>query len=473
MSFIVQFWQFPKRENSTAQPTDTSFSFECNIVGDSGVVTPTITINSSTPFNTNYCYIPEFERYYFITEWFYSMGLWTAHLQCDVLASYRDLIGASTQYVLRSASAYDGNILDCLYPTKSDVTLSVNNISSLGWVTDIDDGTYIIGIINSDDDSVGAVSYYAMSKIEFDALMEYLLDNDTDWLDIDTSEISEELTKALFNPFQYVVSCIWIPLQPADVRGDLMVGLKFGWWTTTVSAHRLRTSTNIIKNFTVDVPKHPDAATRGNYLNLSPFSRYDMFIPPFGSIPLDSTKMVGYTSISGSVWIDLITGLGNLFLTGTDSAGSPESYHIATATTQLGVPIQLAQIVRDTLGAAVTAINTIGDVASNAMSLDFGGVISSAANGIYSTVNAAMPQLQSGGTNGSLMFISQQPSLQGQFFRPVDESVEHRGRPLCAERVINTLSGYVLVADADVQINGTSEENRLIKSYMESGFYYE
>lgn len=473
MSFPVDFWNFPKRENSTAIPDGTSFTFECNIVGESGVISPTITLREEHPFNTNYCYIAEFNRYYFVRDWYFSKGLWTAHLECDVLASFKAQIGASTQYILRSAVAYNGDVLDMLYPTKADIQTAVNNITPLNWVTNIDSGTYIIGIINSDSDSIGAVSYYAMSNIEFDALMEYLMDNDTNWLDIPDTEISQELTKALFNPFQYVVSCLWIPMPPADVRGDLMVGLKFGWWTTTVSAHRLRASTNIIKNFTADIPKHPDAAARGNYLNLNPYSRYDLLVQPFGNIPLDSTKLLEYTNISGSIWIDLVTGLGNLFVSGTDSSGAPGTYGIVNQTTQIGVPIQLAQIVRDTLGTAVAAINAVGDTVSEAMSLDVGGAISSAANGIYSTVKAAQPQLMSGGTNGSLMFISQQPRIQAQFFRPVAESLSHRGRPLCEERVINTLSGYIMVADADIQISGTSDENRRIKSYMEGGFYYE
>lgn len=477
MAIFARFWNFPKRENSTQIPTDSDigFGFTINIVGESSVISPTITLRQNHPYNTNYCYIPEFERYYFVRDWSFTAqtGLWTASLECDVLASFRDEIGKSSQYILRSASAYNGNILDTTYPTKTDFQQNVNYITNLGWVNTIDNGTYIVGIVNSDNDSIGAVSYYTMRQAEFNVLMEYLMDNDTNWLDIPSSEISEELTKALFNPFQYIVSCIWIPVDPSIVQGDLMIGLKFGWWTTNISAHRLKNNAITTTNFTIDIPKHPDSKARGNYLNLSPFSRYSIFVPPFGSIPLDSTEIINFSNISGSIMIDLITGIGSLSLSGTDNEGAPGQYIFRSLSTQVGVQIQLAQITRDNLGLAATVIGAAGDIASEALSLDFGGAISATANGIYSSVKAAMPQMLSGGTNGSMLFASQQPRLQAQFFLPVEETLSHRGRPLCEERVINTLPGFILCSDVDMAISGTAEECRKIKDYMDNGFFWE
>ena len=55
----------------------------------------------------------------------------------------------------------------------------------------------------------------------------------------------------------------------------------------------------------------------------------------------------------------------------------------------------------------------------------------------------------------------------------VDEDNENRGRPLCKVRTINTLSGYILVTDADIEIAAMEAEQQEIRSYMEGGFFYE
>ena len=55
----------------------------------------------------------------------------------------------------------------------------------------------------------------------------------------------------------------------------------------------------------------------------------------------------------------------------------------------------------------------------------------------------------------------------------VDDDNTHNGRPLCDVRTISTLSGYMLIQDGDVTITGTSAEDSLIRSYLETGFYYE
>lgn len=476
MAIFARFWNFPKRENSTQIPTDgdTGFGFTINIVGESSVISPTITLRENNPYNTNYCYIPEFERYYFVRNWSYTAqtGLWTASLECDTLASFKSEIGNSTQYILRSAAAFDGDIMDMLYPTKSNIDLVRTEIS-LNWIYNITSGTYVVGIINTASDRVGAVSYYTFSQSEFENLSEYLMGN-TDWLNINTEEISQELLKALFNPFQYITSCMWFPFSPTEIQGDLVVGIPFGWWGTTVSAHKLPINGAVMRNFNAAIPKHPDASVRGNYLNLSPFSKYDLYIPPFGNIPLDSTKLEPFTNLLGTIYVDLMTGMAMFRLNGI-SEGDDSNVPITYVSAQIGVQIQLAQIVSDTLGMAVSAIETAGNTIGNAMQLNVGGAISSLANGIYSTIQAGMPQVKSGGTNGSRLYCiaDNRTQLNAQFFRPVEDSVSHRGRPLCQERVINTLPGYIMCSDTDLSISGTAEECRQIKDYMNNGFYWE
>ena len=55
----------------------------------------------------------------------------------------------------------------------------------------------------------------------------------------------------------------------------------------------------------------------------------------------------------------------------------------------------------------------------------------------------------------------------------MEEDNADRGRPLCKMLVLSTIPGYQLIADPDIAIGGTSEENSQIKNYLASGYFYE
>ena len=100
---------FNKRENSTKQPANTEGSytdFTCSIKDNSTITRPVIdlAIVSGDPASLgyNYAYIAAYNRYYFVTEWTYALGIWTCHLTVDVLASYKTAIGNFSPYILRT-----------------------------------------------------------------------------------------------------------------------------------------------------------------------------------------------------------------------------------------------------------------------------------------------------------------------------------------------------------------------------------
>ena len=77
------------------------------------------------------------------------------------------------------------------------------------------------------------------------------------------------------------------------------------------------------------------------------------------------------------------------------------------------------------------------------------------------------------GSVGSIDALTGTPKLQAVFGLPAADDLTHRGRPLCAVRVVKNVPGYLICADVDIHIAGaTSSEMDMIKSYMESGFYY-
>ena len=458
MALAVNLYNFSKRENSTKVPETVGETFSCVLRGACGVVAPSLQLAIANPTQYNYAYIPDFGRYYFIREWTYADRLWQCDLEVDVLASYKTLIGASTQYVTRSAFEWDGDIIDTLYPANTVVSETVNLSGTNPWQVSINTGYYVVGIINGDESGVGGVNYYALSQVELNTLKNYLFDT-VDWLNIDTTEISEGLQKALFNPIQYISSCKWFPINLSSA--DMRVQLPFAWWEIPTSYRNIPALGSWNSVVTFNIAKHPQTSTRGNFLNASPFTRHTLYFPPFGNIALNPTDICNETVLTCNVDVDLISGMGilNIF---ADSAGTKL---IQKVEAMVGVPVELAQFNQNIIGAATSAIGAVGDL----VTLDFVG----AAEGVMNAITSAIPQLTTTGNNGTFVTYSGAPRLASQFYEIVDDSLEHRGRPLCKEKVINTIPGFIIVSDPDVSLPATLEENQRVKNYLSGGFYFE
>jgi hypothetical protein len=125
-----------------------------------------------------------------------------------------------------------------------------------------------------------------------------------------------------------------------------------------------------------------------------------------------------------------------------------------------GVPIQLAQIASDYIGALGSAASTGG----------FAGLISGA---VQTAVSAFAPSVNSTGVNGSFIMSIAPAGLISNFAKITGASDSILGRPLMQQRTISTLSGYIKCRDVHVSAPCFLEEKGRIESYMREGFYYE
>lgn len=468
MAFNVSFYNFSKRNNSTKRPeiSSAAATYTVNLKAPTSILHPTLLLNLppevTNPGLWTYAYIPQFNRFYFVSDWVFSRGLWEVGLNVDTLATYKLNIGPSTQYVTRAAAESDGAISDMLYPAKQGVTFSTTTAES-PWKSTLSDGRYVVGIINSAENGVGAVHYYVFTQNQFNALCNYLL-SDVNWLDI--SDISEQLTKALFNPFQYIVSCYWFPF--GVVVSGVVTEILVGWWSIPVAGGVLDSTPTQIALLNLDIPKHPQAAARGKFLNGAPFSSYSLSFPGFGEITLDPNALVDLAKVYCVVRVDTITGKATLVL--HDGSTSAQGGHaLQTVRTQLAIPIQLAQL-------SSNVFNSVPAVASSVSSFLTGsvpGMIAGGASMISSAVDTITPRRETLGTNGSFSEIVLYPRIDAQFYQIAEESNAHRGRPLCKEKRIDTLSGYIMVADPDVDFPGMEEEKQTVREFLAGGFYYE
>lgn len=92
----------------------------------------------------NYCYIPEFKRYYFINEMIaVRNNLWELHMHCDVLETYKGYIRAQNALVSRAPSP-------SAYVPDSEVT-TYNNpiIQTLQFPTGFTAHEYLLTVVGS------------------------------------------------------------------------------------------------------------------------------------------------------------------------------------------------------------------------------------------------------------------------------------------------------------------------------------
>lgn len=480
MAFNVNFYNFSKRENSTYRPTGSGESFSCVLKADSNISSPEIILDLGTADSPswNYAYIAEFNRYYYVSDWrWIENRLWSASLSTDLLATYKDEIGASEMYVLRSSAASDGNIIDDYYPCKMTCTTQTT-IGNSPWIhttgsdnIDLSAGVFVVGYVTSqqpnDSHMYGSVVYSAMKQSGLRALVDALLDDSLlSGSGFDTADATLALQKSLIDPLSYIKSCIWLPVLYESLPGSSLSDLNIWDWSIPCTHKIISNDPPYIQyTVTMDLIKHPLTQTRGNYLNTAPYTRINLDLPPFGNIELDTSLTANATQVQALITFDLITGQGRnrIIIDGVNTD---------TLESQIGVPIQLSQVMKDYLGAAQSGFNGIVGTISSALSGNIAGAISSAGNGIANGVRAMQPRSSSVSGNGSFAHLKNRPRLYHQFMIPVDEDNEHCGRPLCQIRRVSSLPGYLLIKDAEIDINGFTGEAEAVRAYLEGGFFY-
>lgn len=489
--FHVQFYTFTKRVNSTARPVGVElFPMYGNVREGCSIMNPDIEFVLPGDFQDvgryNYAYIKLWHRFYYVRDWEWSAGVWIAHMREDVLASWRDEIGESEEYVIRSAQESDGSILDLYYPATATVTKGFQQMAT-DFAYNFDDGTYVIGTIGGGNNAgQGAVTYYAVSASEMSIFLSTLT-TESEWLQLPLEEKTEifgnigelvmdttqlrtleaDLEKGYLNPIQYIRSCKWYPFSVPTKQHVNKIPL--GYFSVPVLADVVADEPKVV-TFSIPVSKHPKAGTRGSYLNLSPFSRYTLYCGSMGVYPLDSVSLSGVSSLDVTITIDCFTGIATLCV---DAPSHTFGFRILQITAPLAVNIEVAQVSRDIIGGLSTGLNSLVSSVGAAITGNIGGSIMNGLTGVASVANELKPQLAISGSNSTIAGFRLPWMLTSEHLDVVDDDREHRGRPLCKIRKISDLGGYMMIADSDVSLPATDDELHEIKSYLEGGFYWQ
>ena len=490
---LVKFYNLAKKTNSTKLPTgtgtETPTDIDVYLKDDCSVLAPVIVVEAglASRLAFNYAYIPDFQRYYFVNDWTFSGRHWIASLSIDVLGTYKSQIGASSLYVLRSASQSNGRVTDNKYPIIAKPYTYIDDIGNYvgqtwtpGLVYENDSGTdyQVANYFNSN--LANGYWYFGILGNNGTGVKWYVT-NATGWNQLigdlygynpaDMPDISPGIAKQLADPLQYVVSCYWLPtLIHGAILDQTGVDLKFGNYTIRLYYGATFDPVSNINKFhaAFKLRKHPQAA-RGIYLNQGPYSRYTVVFPPFGTFELDSSLMIDDTEATCEWWIDYSTGIADLTIKVTNS-------FMVHTSTMFGVPIRLNQATFDYLGAGAGMVGGILGAAGSLLTGNIPGAIGSAMGAIGSGLDAMTPKISSKGSSGSFIpFHAIAPKLYTDFYEVADEYNTDLGRPLCQVKQISTLSGYVLCEEGDEALNdfATESERDQIRAYLTGGFFYE
>lgn len=478
MSFKVNLYTFAKDSNSTKQPTGTGTEFDCNILSPADITAPVVEIAASDLTAYNYAHITAFHRYYFVEGCTYADGLWRLSLKCDVLATYKTNIGAESLYVLRAASSSDGNIQDNYYPPTASVTKrhqyqvaselipgyqippGEHEYQFLGF-----DGGYIVLNV-AGTGTAGATTLILMTTWDFRDLVSLL------YTSIDGFQFSDMIKSVVQkfggNPQELINGAMWVPWA---FNGDNYDVIQIGAWQaydytdpdnpTPINGLYIDDPVMELTDVTFNINKHPQAATRGNYLNLAPYTNYVLGVPGCGVVSLDSSKLIGETKIKVKRTIDAFTGQYQVDVI-TNSGGQTIAHLIG----QMGVPI--------TLRGANNVDRVMGNILETAGMAVSGNVIGAVSAGIGTLFSMAEGTPTSTGMGAGFSEILGKPMwFDTIHYAVTDEDNTHNGRPLMQVKTISSLSGYIQVQKGDVAIAGTQAEADEIRTLLEGGFYYE
>lgn len=494
MSILVKLYSLNKRENSTKRPPASgSLDCNCTLIDDTDLMTPTFKLElGANPIGYNYCRVQDFNRYYFITKIRSYQNFWYIECSCDVLATYKNDIGSQTHYILRSASSYDEYISDSHYGAKiTQNGVRLNQTGPLYWATH---HSYVIGITgyaeNTSSQQVGSVTYYQMDDTALYNFIYYLMHDISRYVNIQTAPYDDPgVQQALINPIQYIVSCIAMPVGFPDSYTPA-TKINFGYYHWDVPANSaIRVLTRGAQDYAyynIDITKHPQAASRGKFMNAAPYSSYTFHCGPWGDIPLDPSLLIDETTLGYEIRYDLTQGIARIAIGPQNGTYREVNGHklLFCGQTKVGVDILLAQAIVDPLQAQLSWETGLNNVVATGV----GGGLSTktlsnmlqAENVLQQTyvdaIKNKFPSCISKGVPGS--FLNLMDSAYGtyllyQYYTVVDENLTEFGRPLCQLRQINTLSGFILCENADAALSATQAEITQVNQYLNSGFFYE
>lgn len=479
----VDFWNtLGKERDSTIQPSADSpakTTLDCLLKDSTSILHPVLKIRvTGSPTTLNYAYIAEFHRYYWVDDWtFGGDGCWYCSLSVDVLATYRGFILLDEEYISRTSnSTYtDTTIPDTVYPTTVDIVESDQEFNSV-FVSNAANGCFVLGVIANGQQTFGAVTYYIMSQQALLLLIGQMMGS-LDWTGYTPQDIATSVLECFFNPFQYIVSCKYFPVQYVTLPGTEVETIQYGHWAFSSIPAKVISPTSCVvgpMNTPLAFPIHPQRDTGFIWLEGAPYSNYRLFYPPYGTIQLDAKWFVDDPTLLLSFYLDLVSG--NCLLQISNSVGTKMELNasVAVDVPLAQMPVDLQSAIGNILPASTG--NRVADSAIQSAGTLLSKFVGGLANTFGAEVSTDVSILEGGGNLGAL---SVKPVL-GAYFRKITTPAEkYIGAPCCKILTIGTLlqdnkETFVQCSTSHIKVGWAyTEEQEQLEQYLLNGFYLE
>lgn len=451
---------FAKANNSTKVAAASSFTnYNGVLVEPCSIMKPLIKFEGIEVWNYNYAYISQFSRYYFIDDYYTENGFWYAQMTVDVLASFKTSIGSSTQFIERAANKQNAYALDKFYPTTGDYTSSTVVFNEESLIAGLVNGIFAINVTGSTQD---VVSTYMCDYDTFCVFVNKLwaFASDTSiW-----ANLGKGLINSLFKPAEHIGSVYWFPDDEA-IEGWNEFPVKYriyiGDWEVAVNDpstqkfYEVNSWVGGVSN-SVNLPKHPQAATYGKYLNCEPYSRYIYDDNVFGQIQLNASMLIDSTTVIARKYTDPMTGAQLLVL--------PDGQRRMG---QAGVLIPMENNSLNAGGFLTNAAQAVGRFLG-------GDIVGSVAEACAAVSDFVQPVVSSSPQSGTTLAHLGGRAIIAQFWKTPTQYPARFGKLYLTQAQVNTVSGYLKCRDAHFENSKAfNDEVQIIESYMNGGMYYE
>ena len=125
----INFYKNSSEKNKIGKFLSSVLTLNGNLRDECSITSPSILVESTSLVDYNYCYIPEFKRYYFISDiTSVRNNLWRVSLKCDVLESFKkDILNLSCIVDKQQNQSYSNNIDDGSYINRADSFVEIAN----------------------------------------------------------------------------------------------------------------------------------------------------------------------------------------------------------------------------------------------------------------------------------------------------------------------------------------------------------
>lgn len=439
--------------------------------------------------STNYVHIPEFNRYYFITDIIsIRQNLWRILLHVDVLMSYSNAILNTKGFITRNEFTYDPMVKDdeiSYYYDKEIVEYIAAKGDKVNTTfhsknTQLNLKNCLISVINDqvlyssntiippveslpevDNDITGScVSYntYCTTPLYVARMVRHFIDVD------DTLS-------------SYVISVVFLPFDITN-DGDARA-LKLGKTAledvTVYNISPQLSTYHVIADFTI---------TSDSFMDYEPFTKYELYIPYLSYITVSADDILNNRIIVYYI-VDYQSGASQVTVYDVTNGKT-----IYTSACQLGVKIGVtstnAREVKDAananniglaVGLLTSVLSTAGGVATSNPVAVMGGLISGGSSvAKYIQNQNTNYQLGHGSvsTSNGGIYASQDVKVRITRLKPKDYNADYfklKGKPLNKVMLLKDLTGYTIVGDEHLENFGTAtqSENEEIKSLLNTG----